>query len=116
MQLSGGALYGSFAAVTPSDTTPINCRALLVVTAGQLTVAARPGGTAVDFKTTMPAGTIIPIMLDGGTVNAATAAVALVTSCSARKSPTLVASAQFVEAENELAPEITPLNPVVTPF
>ena len=80
MQLTGGALYGSFKAVTPSDTTPVNCRALFDATAGQITVAATPGGTAVSFGATAPAGTIIPIMLDGGTVNAATAAVVVALS------------------------------------
>lgn len=67
--------YSSFKAVTPSDTTPINCRALFIATAGQLTVAAAPGGTAISFGATAPAGTIVPVELNNGTVNAATAAV-----------------------------------------
>ena len=74
------ATYPNFAAVTPSDTTLVQCRAILVVTAGQLTIAKTLAGTPVDLKTTIPAGTILPIELNGGTINAATAAVVIALS------------------------------------
>ena len=75
MQNLGYAQYNIAKAVTPSDTTPVTCSAILVCTAGQLTIAFSIGGTPVDLKTTIPAGTVIPICLQNGTINAATAAV-----------------------------------------
>ena len=61
--------YGSAAAVTPSDTTIINCRALYVGGAGNVAVKTAPGATAVTF-TAPPVGTILPINIDGGQVMA----------------------------------------------
>jgi hypothetical protein len=69
--------YGSFRAVTPSDTTPVTCRAIYVASVGQITIASTVGGTAVSFGATVPVGTILPIMLEEGTINAATAATVL---------------------------------------
>jgi hypothetical protein len=74
MQGAPWATYSSFKAVTPSDTTSVTCRAIFVVSVGQITVAASIGGTAVSFGATNPAGTIIPVELNNGTINAATAA------------------------------------------
>lgn len=76
MQLWPGQ-YSSFAAVTPSDTTTVTCRALYVVALGQITVASKVGGTPVSFGATVPVGSIIPIELNQGTINAATAATVL---------------------------------------
>jgi hypothetical protein len=59
--------YGSAAAVTPSDTTVINCRAIYVGGAGNVAVKTVAGGTAVTF-TAPPVGTILPIMIDGGQI------------------------------------------------
>lgn len=73
MQLWPGQ-YSTFKAVTPSDATPINCRALLVVVTGQITIAPSVGATPVSLGATMPVGAVIPIELNQGTINAATAA------------------------------------------
>lgn len=59
--------YGSAAAVTPSDTTIINCRALYIGGAGNVAVKTTAGATAVTF-TAPPVGTILPINIDGGQV------------------------------------------------
>lgn len=67
MQLTSPSYTGAFA-ITPSDTTPINCRAIYVGGAGNVAVKSA-GGTAVTF-TAPPVGTIIPIGLDGGQVMA----------------------------------------------
>lgn len=61
------ANYGSVVAVTPSDTTPINCRALYVGGAGDVAVKTAAGAAAVTFKAP-PVGTILPVMIDGGYV------------------------------------------------
>ncbi len=74
------ATYPNFVAVTPSDTTLVTCRAIFIATAGQLTIAKSVGGTPVSFGATAPAGTIIPVELNGGTINAATAAVVVALS------------------------------------
>jgi hypothetical protein len=59
--------YGSAAAVTPSDTTIINCRALYIGGAGNVAVKTTAGATAVTF-TAPPVGSILPINIDGGQV------------------------------------------------
>lgn len=53
------------AAVTPHDTTIVDCRALYVGTGGTVAVhmlgnAASPGGTSVSFVN-VPSGTLLPI-------------------------------------------------------
>lgn len=68
MQNWMGGTYSSAVAVTPSDTTLINCRAIYVGGAGNVTVTPK-GGSAVLF-TAPPVGSIIPIALDGGLINA----------------------------------------------
>ena len=50
----------SAAAVTPSDSTIVNCRAIYVGTTGDVAVTTRDRGTAVTFVG-VPAGTILPV-------------------------------------------------------
>lgn len=69
--------YGSAAAVTPSDTTIINCRALYVGGAGNVAIKTAPGATAVTF-TAPPVGTILPINIDGGQVMATNTTATLI--------------------------------------
>jgi hypothetical protein len=59
--------YGSASAVTPSDTTLINCRAIYVGGAGNVAIKTNSGATAVTF-TAPPVGTIIPVMIDRGMI------------------------------------------------
>ena len=61
------ASYGSAFAVTPSDTTVINCRAIYVGGAGNVAIKPVSQATAVTF-TAPPVGTIIPINIDGGMI------------------------------------------------
>jgi hypothetical protein len=67
MQLTTAPAYAVGAAVTPSDTTLVNCRALWVGGVGNLALAATSTSTAVTL-TAVPAGTLIPIALDQGRV------------------------------------------------
>ncbi len=72
------ASYTAFAAVTPSDTTLLNCRAIYVGGAGSVIVnTAQSDGTSVTFAA-VPVGTILPIALDSGRVMAASGATNLV--------------------------------------
>lgn len=68
MQTQGMTQYNGFAALTPSDSTEVNCKAIYVGGAGNVAVRSK-GGTAVTF-TAPPVGTILPISLDGGQVMA----------------------------------------------
>ena len=68
MQLTNPS-YGSAQAVTTSDTTPVNCRAIYVGGAGNVAVKTSPNATAVTF-TAPVLGTIIPVMIDGGYIMA----------------------------------------------
>lgn len=61
------ATFGSAFAVTPSDTTSINCRAIYVGGAGNVAVKTSAGATAVTF-TAPPVGSIIPVGIDGGMI------------------------------------------------
>ena len=67
MQLTTAPGYTVGAAITPSDTTLINCRALFVGGAGNLAVASSGTATAVTL-TGVAAGTIVPIELNQGRV------------------------------------------------
>lgn len=69
--------YGSAFAVTPSDTTPINCRALFIGGAGNVAVKTSPTATAVTF-TAPVLGTILPINIDGGQVMATNTTATLI--------------------------------------
>lgn len=71
------ATYGSFKAITPSDTTLVNCRAIYVGGAGNITISP-DGGTAGIVITAPPVGMILPITLNSGRVMAATTATLLV--------------------------------------
>lgn len=61
--------YSSVAAVTPSDTTQINCRAIYVGGAGNVAIKSTPAATAVTF-TAPPVGSIIPVEINGGQIMA----------------------------------------------
>lgn len=66
------AQYGSFVAVTPSDTTLISCRAIWIGTsaAQNLTInASQIGGSSVLFTAVTP-GTLYPLALDQGRIMA----------------------------------------------
>jgi hypothetical protein len=65
--------YGSFAVATASDTTRINCRAIYIGSAGDLSLSVDGVATPVVIQA-IPAGTILPIMLDGGRIMAASTA------------------------------------------
>lgn len=70
MQNWQGGTYSSFAAVTPSDSTLVNCRAIYVGGAGNVAVkSGSAGATAVTF-TAPPIGSIIPVALDQGFIMA----------------------------------------------
>jgi len=61
------ATYSTAAAVTASDTTIVNCRAIYVGGAGAVAVKTQAGATAVTLAA-VPVGTILPIQIDGGQI------------------------------------------------
>lgn len=71
------ASYGSVQAVTPSDTSPVNCRALYIGGAGNVAVKTTAGATAQTF-TAPSVGTILPIVIDGGMVMATNTTATLI--------------------------------------
>jgi hypothetical protein len=73
MQAGPWASYSSWAAVVPSSTTKLNCRALYVGGTGNVVVANAVAGTLVTFNA-VPAGAILPIELNEGIVDASTTA------------------------------------------
>lgn len=79
MQLAA-LTYTTFADVTKSDTTLINCRAIYIGGAGNIALSTSASATAVTI-TAPPVGTILPISLEGGRImstnTTATAIVAL---------------------------------------
>ncbi len=77
MQAGPWATYSSYAAIVPSSSTMLNCRAIYVGGAGNVVVASKVGGTLVTF-TAPPVGSILPIELDQGIVDATTTATLLV--------------------------------------
>jgi hypothetical protein len=77
MQNWQGGTYSSYAAIVPSSTTLLNCRAIYVGGAGNVVVASKVGGTLVTF-TAPPVGSILPIELNEGIVDATTTATLLV--------------------------------------
>ncbi len=60
-------MYSSFAAVTKSDSTLVNCRALYVGGAGNIALSHSSSASAVTFLG-IPAGTVLPVMLEQGRV------------------------------------------------
>jgi len=68
MQLNP-ATYMGFAAVTPSDTTLVNCRAIYVAGTGDVALSINGTAAAITFKT-VPGGAILPIGLDQGRIMA----------------------------------------------
>jgi hypothetical protein len=68
MQTGPFSAFSSFLTAVPSDSAPVNCRAVYVGGAGDVSVQAK-GGTVVVFKA-VPVGTILPVGLDGGTLRA----------------------------------------------
>lgn len=68
MQITS-AIYAGFSAVTPSDTTRVNCRAIYVGGAGNVALSI-DGTTAAVVFTAPPVGTILQIMLDQGRIMA----------------------------------------------
>lgn len=78
MQLTQAGPYTVAAAVTPSDTTTINCRALWVGGSGAVAISNDPTGAAVATLSAIPAGTLVPIAINGGRVMAASTATLIV--------------------------------------
>jgi hypothetical protein len=77
MQAGPWATYSSYAAIVPSSTTSLNCRAIYVGGTGTVVVANKVGGTLVTFSA-VPIGAILPIELDQGIVDASSTATLLV--------------------------------------
>jgi len=67
MQLHGGPSYSGFAAVSKSDTTTLNCRAIFCGGAGNLALSVDDTTTAVTI-TGVIAGQVLPIQLNGGRI------------------------------------------------
>jgi hypothetical protein len=63
------ATYGSFRAVTTSDTTLISCRAIYIGGAGNVAISPDATTAATTFTAT-PVGSIIPIDLTQGRIMA----------------------------------------------
>lgn len=63
------AQFGSANAITPSDTAGVNCRALYVGGAGNVAIKTTANAAAVTF-TGLVAGTVLSVMIDGGSVMA----------------------------------------------
>lgn len=61
------ATYSSFAAVTPSDSTAVTCRAIWVGGAGNIALSTSSTASAVTIEG-VAAGTVLPIALDGGRI------------------------------------------------
>ena len=63
------AQYGSAQPVTPSDITPVFCRAIYVGGAGNIAVKTTVNAAAAIFIAP-PVGTVLPVMIDGGYIMA----------------------------------------------
>lgn len=81
MQTSGFAMYGTFKAVTPSDSTLVSCRGLWIGNGGIVALSVDSSTAAVQLVGAF-AGQIIPVELNQGRVmstgTTATSIVALV--------------------------------------
>jgi len=67
MQLIGAPAFTAAAAVTPSDSTLINCRGIYVGGTGNLAISTSPSAAAVTLSA-IPVGTFLPICLDQGRI------------------------------------------------
>ena len=63
------AQYGSAIAVATSDTAAVNCRAIFVGGAGNIAIKTTANAAAVTFNG-LTAGTVLPVMIDGGSIMA----------------------------------------------
>lgn len=67
MQVLGGPSYSSWTGVTPSDSTPVTCRALLVnvTVAGNLVLNTAAAGTGTTVTIALPVGLwVLPLNLE----------------------------------------------------
>lgn len=64
-------------AVTPSDSTAVNCNALYIGGTGAVAIKHVDTGATITF-TAVPTGMILPVKLVNGRVMAATAATSIV--------------------------------------
>lgn len=71
------ATYSSFKAVTASDTTLVNCRAILVGGAGSVILSPDSFTAGTTFPS-VTAGTIIPCELNSGRIMASSTATSLI--------------------------------------
>lgn len=82
MQNWMGGTYSSYAAITPSSTTPLNTRAIFVPTqaaGGTVVVSPKVGGTLTTFTFgTNADATVLPIELNQGIVDVTSTATGLV--------------------------------------
>jgi hypothetical protein len=74
--LISACAVGSFA-VTPSDSTVINCEAIYIGGDGNVAIKHRAENTTVTFVG-VTAGTILPVKIVGGRIMAATTATNIV--------------------------------------
>ena len=77
MQNSVGISYSSAQTVVPSNTLGINCKAIYVGGIGSITLTTTNTSTPVTF-TAVGAGTIIPIMIDGGFIQTSSTATLMI--------------------------------------
>lgn len=81
MQMWSGQ-FSSFAAITPSSTTPVNTRAIFIppqAAAATVVVATKVGGTLVTFAVPITGQPIIlPIELNQGIVDVTSTATGLI--------------------------------------
>jgi hypothetical protein len=73
-----GGTYSSAQPIVPSDTTRVNCRAIVVGVAGNLVITNGPIGAPTGPTVIAVVAGIFPIELNEGLVNAATTATGLV--------------------------------------
>jgi len=82
MQAGPWASYSSYAAIAPSSTTRLNCRAIFVpsqAAAATVVVASAVGGTLVTFNIPITGQPfILPVELNEGIVDASSTATGLV--------------------------------------
>jgi hypothetical protein len=82
MQAGPWASYSSYAAITPSSLTPLNCRAIFVpsqAAAATVVVATKVGGTLITFNVPITGQPfILPVELNQGIVDVTSTATGLV--------------------------------------